>query len=109
MHKITSEREFERVWKESEALICDFSASWCGPCKMLEPVLRRLEKDCPDIVFVNVDVDEMFDLSERHRIEAMPTVLFVRKGRETKRIIGFDGYETLSKEAKRLLRPDCKK
>ncbi len=102
MKNIRSEEEFSRIWNESGALVCDFSAAWCGPCKMLEPVLRRLEKENPDITFVKVDVDELSDLSDEHKIQAMPTLLFVRRGREIKRIVGLQDHATLSKHVKRL-------
>ena len=103
--KIRTESEFSETWNEAEALVCDFGASWCGPCKMLEPVLKKLEKECPDIVFVNVDIDENEELSEAHKVQYVPTVLFVRKGRVLRRTVGLESYEVLSREAKRLLRP----
>lgn len=105
MRKIRSESEFDEIWEKSEALVCDFSAAWCGPCKMLEPVLKKVEKEHPEVAFVKVDVDEMFDLSERLDIQAMPTLLFVRKGKVLKRIVGVESHEVISREAKRLLKP----
>ena len=103
MRQINNKNEFEKLFTESHALVCDFSASWCGPCKSLEPVLKKLEKDNQDIVFVQIDVDKQRELSDKYRIQAMPTVLFVRKGKEIKRIVGFKDYEALSKHAKKLL------
>ena len=103
MRQINNKKEFEKLFTESQALVCDFSASWCGPCKSLEPVLKKLEKDNQDIVFVQIDVNKQRELSDKYRIQAMPTVLFVKKGKEIKRIVGFKDYEALSKHAKKLL------
>jgi len=103
MREIKNTREFEKIWTESQALVCDFSASWCGPCKMLEPVLRKLENENPSIAFVKVDVDEQEELSGMYKIQAMPTMLFVKKGKVVKRIVGFEDYKSLSKHAKKLL------
>lgn len=100
---IESRNEFEKLWNDAQALVCEFSATWCGPCQMLGPVLKKLEKDNPNIAFVKIDVDEQDDLSEEHKIRAMPTLLFVKKGKEIKRIVGYKDYETLSKQAKKLL------
>jgi thioredoxin 1 len=105
VRRIRTEEEFEKIWNEARALVCDFTAPWCGPCRQLEPVLKELEKEHKDIVFVKVDVEEMWDLSEKLGVESMPTLLFVRKGKEVKRIVGFRSRETLSREAKRLLKP----
>ena len=80
MKTIRTADEFEIIWKETEALVCDFSASWCGPCRMLEPVLKKVEGENPGVRFVKIDVDEHDDISEKHRVEAMPTILSVRKG-----------------------------
>lgn len=103
MKYIKTKTEFENLWTESQALVCDFSAAWCGPCKMLEPVLRKLEKEYPEITFVKVDVDKQDGLSEEHGVQAMPTLLFVKNGKEIKRIVGYKDYEDLSKQAKKLL------
>lgn len=103
MRRIKDKGEFERLWKESRTLICDFSASWCGPCKMLEPVLKKLEKEHPDIVFAKVDIDENEGLSDAHKIQAVPTILFVKKGKVLRRITGLVSYQELSGHAKKLL------
>jgi len=105
MKAIKTNAEFEKLWNESDALVCDFSATWCGPCRMLEPTLKRLEKEHPDIAFAKVDIDQHDKLADRMRVQAVPTVFFVRKGKVIKRVVGLESYESLTKEAKRLLEP----
>jgi len=109
MKRIKTISEFEKLWNESDALVCDFSATWCGPCRMLEPTLKKLEKRHPDITFAKVDIDQHEKLAERMRVWAVPTVFFVRRGKVVRRTVGQDSYEGLSKEIKRLFRPKKKR
>lgn len=89
MKKINSS-EFEELMKE-EAVLVDFFATWCGPCKMLSPVLESLshkyEGKC---TFVSVDVDESADLAEKFSIMAVPTVILFKKGEQA---AAFSGYQ----------------
>ena len=58
--------------KEKELAVLDFSAAWCGPCKMLAPVLEHLADDMPNVSFYSIDVDENFPLSRAGGAEARP-------------------------------------
>ncbi|KAJ1967160.1 hypothetical protein IWQ62_002029 [Dispira parvispora] len=56
-----------------------FTATWCGPCRMISPVVDSLAKEYPDICFVKVDVDKHSELSSEFGVRAMPTFKFVKK------------------------------
>jgi thioredoxin 1 len=101
IRKIRSDAEFKELLG-AKALVCDFSASWCGPCKALEPVLKMLEKAFPKAVFAQVDIDEQPRLSDSHGIRAIPTILFVRNGKEVDRIVGYKDFHVLNKLVKKL-------
>ena len=103
MRTIRTTEEFEKVWNEAGALIVDFSAVGCGPCRMLEPLLRRLEKECTGLTVVKVDVDEHNGLSDAHEVLYMPTLLFVKDGKALRRPVGFLEYGILVREARRLV------
>ena len=64
MVKKINSSEFEQV-KNNKAIIVDFSAEWCGPCKMLAPVMEQLSDEITDVEFYNIDVDENPDLAVR--------------------------------------------
>jgi len=61
-------------------MLVDFYATWCGPCKKIAPELETLSKKYPNVTFLKVDVDELSELSERYKINAMPTFMMFKKG-----------------------------
>mgnify|MGYP002603808097 CR=1 FL=1 len=65
MVKKINSSEFEQV-KNNKAIIVDFSAEWCGPCKMLAPVMEQLSDEITDVEFYNIDVDENPDLAREY-------------------------------------------
>ena len=77
--KVIKSAEFEDTIKDGVTLV-DFFADWCGPCKMLAPVLEDVSLQNPDIKFVKVNVDENMDLAERFGIMSIPTVYLFKDG-----------------------------
>ncbi len=69
--------------------VVDFSATWCGPCKMLAPVIHELSDEMTDIPFFNVDVDDDMDIAEKYGIQSVPTVIVLKNGEEAARSLGF--------------------
>lgn len=74
----------------SGAVIIDFFATWCGPCKKIAPAFEKLAEVYPSIVFLKVDVDESPELVDTYEIQAMPTFVFLKDGVVVKRIEGAD-------------------
>lgn len=70
--------------------LVDFSASWCGPCKMLEPVLDKVAEEMDESVsFYHVDVDESPVESSKYGIRGVPTMIVFHNGQEIDRMVGF--------------------
>lgn len=68
--------------------IIKFSADWCGPCKMLKPIWDNLTRTLNDVDFIPVNVDNDPDMAARFKIQAIPTLVFVKDGAEVQRITG---------------------
>ncbi|MCI6297462.1 MAG: thioredoxin [Clostridiales bacterium] len=76
--------------KEKELAVLDFSAAWCGPCKMLAPVLEHLADDMPNVSFYSIDVDENFPLSHEFGVSSIPCLVVLKHGQEVDRSVGFE-------------------
>ncbi|GAX09726.1 thioredoxin 1 [Fistulifera solaris] len=73
---------------ESKLVVIDFTATWCGPCKMISPVFHELSESFDDVVFLKVDVDENPDTAAKYNVSAMPTFLFIKGGEIVDRMMG---------------------
>lgn len=73
---------------EGKLVVIDFSATWCGPCKMIAPLFKELSEDNPNVVFLKVDVDENPDTAAKYGVSAMPTFVFIKKGEVVDRLMG---------------------
>ncbi|GBG78329.1 hypothetical protein CBR_g26357 [Chara braunii] len=62
------------------AVIVDFSAQWCGPCRKIAPEFANLSKSNPNVIFVKIDVDEVQDLCTDYKVRAMPTFILLNPG-----------------------------
>lgn len=97
--KITA-KEFEDVVATGVSVI-DFSAEWCGPCKMLAPVLEEISEEMEDIHFYKVDVDTETQLSVRFRISNIPALLVMKDGEQQEILVGFQPKESLEAALKK--------
>jgi thioredoxin 1 len=75
------------------AVVIDFFATWCGPCKRIAPTFEKLAEAFPKITFLKVDVDESPDLVNKYDVSAMPTFVFLKDGLVIKRVEGADMKE----------------
>lgn len=77
-----------------ETVIVDFSATWCGPCKALNPILDEISSTT-DIKVFKIDVDENQDLAIEHGVRSIPTMLLFKKGQLVKRLAGMKRKEEI--------------
>lgn len=76
----------------------DFWASWCGPCRMIAPILDELSREMNDIKFYKLNVDDNGDVAQQYEVMGIPTLIFFKDGKEVKRIVGVKSKEDLKKE-----------
>lgn len=84
-----NEETFRDTLASNKTMLVDFYATWCGPCRMLSPILDEIRQEVGDnIVIGKVDVDECFDVARTYGVMSVPTLILFKNGEEDKRIIG---------------------
>jgi len=87
--KVATNTNFPELLQDSKLVIVDFWATWCGPCRMLSPILDEVEAEMPDqITVVKVNVDDADEIAAQYRIMSIPTLLFVKNGEIVDKTVG---------------------
>lgn len=87
--KINSENFEEEVLKSKKTVLVDFFADWCGPCKMISPIVDEVAKENEHIKFVKINVDESQDIAMQYNVMSIPTLVVIKEGKEINRNVGF--------------------
>ncbi len=91
----TKENFEKEVLQSPVPVLVDFNAEWCGPCRMLAPVLEELAAESDAYRVVSVNVDDECELAERYGVSSIPCVVLIRNGEETDRSVGLRPKEAL--------------
>ncbi|HEY5523993.1 MAG TPA: thioredoxin [Clostridium sp.] len=91
MVNVVNSNEFvEKVENTKGVVVVDFSATWCGPCKMLAPVFEAASNKMGDKAkFFKVDIDECGNIAQKYRISAVPTMIIFKDGAPVENLSGF--------------------
>ncbi len=96
MLKHVNSKEFEQeVLKNSKSVLVDFYADWCGPCKMVAPVLEKIGREHTEFEIVKVNVDENQDLAIKYGVMSIPTMIVFKKGEAVDGIVGFSDEQAI--------------
>lgn len=82
---------------EKGLVVVDFFATWCGPCKALGPELEDLALDHKEVTIVKVDVDQFGELAAQFRVNAVPTLVYFKDGKQTDISMGYMDKDTVYK------------
>ncbi len=86
--KVNSQNFEEEVLKSEKPVLVDFYADWCGPCKMLSPIVDEVAQENEDIKVVKVNVDDSQDLAMKYQVMSIPTLVVIKEGNEINRSVG---------------------
>lgn len=97
--KLNSENFESEVLNANETVLVDFYADWCGPCKMMAPVIEELAEELQEKAKVGkINVDESTDITTQYDVMSIPTIIIFKNGKEVKRFIGVRDKQELLNE-----------
>lgn len=94
MVKQITDKEFDESIKTGKVLV-DFYAEWCGPCKMLSPVVDELSEELTDITFFKLNVDESDEVVRKYNVMSIPTLLVFENGELKNTSVGFKNKDEI--------------
>jgi len=98
IEEISSEEELKNILSAHEKVLIDFYADWCGPCRMMGPIMEEICEDMIDMIKVyKVNVDETPELSDKFEISSIPTVIYFQNGELVEKIVGLRPKEEILK------------
>jgi len=90
MAKVLNKTDFEKAIQNKETMVIDFFADWCGPCKMLAPIVEELSDEYQGKIGIyKVDVDQTPELAQAFGVTGIPTVVFFKEGQKVDTHVGF--------------------
>jgi thioredoxin 1 len=91
---ITKEN-FDSVISGEKPVLLDFWAPWCGPCRMVAPIVEQIANDREDVVVGKVNVDEEMELAVQFGIISIPTLILLKNGMEVEKVVGYRPKEDI--------------
>ena len=86
---------FEEVIKENDKVLVDCFANWCGPCRMLSPVIDELSEEIKEVKFCKLDVDDNEEIARKYGIMSIPALLYFENGNLISKSVGFKPKEEI--------------
>ena len=95
--------EYSELMNSEDAVVIDFHATWCGPCKVLSPILEELEDEVNGVKFVKLDVDQHPDIAGPNGVMGVPTVVMLKSGEVKERFVGVQPKEIIKEKISTLI------
>ena len=86
--KITSDNFEKEVLNSDKTTIIDFYADWCGPCKMMSPIIDEIAEENDNVKVGKLNVDEAQNIAVKYNVMSIPTIIIFKNGKEDKRFVG---------------------
>ena len=98
MVKEINAEEYSEILNSSNPVVIDFHATWCGPCKVLSPILEELDDEIDGVEFVKLDVDQHPQIAGQNQVMGVPTVVILKDGEVKDRFVGVQPKEVIKEK-----------
>jgi len=98
MVKEINAEEYSEIVNSSNPVVIDFHATWCGPCKVLSPILEELDDEIEGVEFVKLDVDQHPQIAGQNLVMGVPTVVILKDGEVKDRFVGVQPKEVIKEK-----------
>ena len=98
--KLTKDNYEEEVINSKKPVLIDFWADWCMPCRMLGPVVDEISQETSDVKVCKINIDEEMELAQNFQVMSIPTLVYVKDGKEQKRVVGVRPKEEIKEMIK---------
>ena len=95
VHTFSGENFETEVLNANQTVIVDFYAEWCGPCKMMSPVIDEIAEEMPEVKVGKVNVDNNGDLAMKYNVSSIPTIMIIKNGEVLKTFVGVTEKDTI--------------
>lgn len=95
--------EFEEIVNSDKPVLVDFWATWCGPCRMMNPIIENIKNTMENVEVIKVNVDEERKIAEKYQIRSIPTLVLFKKGETLWRNSGVLNEDTIKSKLKQIL------
>jgi thioredoxin 1 len=97
VHHVSKTEFVEQVLESKVPVLVDFYADWCGPCRLLSPVLDELAQETPEAKIVKVNIDQSPKIAAQYRVNSIPTLVLFEQGKPISQVVGLAPKQTLKK------------
>ncbi len=91
--KELKEVDFDKTIASKKPVVVDFFATWCMPCRMLRPILEKVEENVKDVEFFSLDIDQNEEIAKRYRVFSVPTIICFLNGEIVDSLVGLNSYD----------------
>jgi thioredoxin 1 len=103
MIQIENKEHLEQILSENNAVVMDFYADWCGPCKQLMPILEQVSQEQKDVVFCKINVDQNEGLSRAYGVRSIPTLKYVKNNEVVKTTLGVQPVKLITESISEII------
>lgn len=95
--EVNQENFNKEVLKNEKRVLVDFYADWCGPCKMIKPIIEKVAEKSDDVKIVSINIENEEELAEKYNVSSIPCLVVFENGEETKRNVGLISKKDIEK------------